>query len=518
MSRPRHLPAVRSPAEARPPHRRRRSLRQRAILVIGCGTALFLVTGAGLAAYTLVQYSSIDRVGDLALDRVAKGEPRNYLIVGSDDREEAAGAGGGDVEGQRSDTIIVLRLDPRTESAALLSFPRDLWVPIAGHGGRHNRINAAFSESRQVLTETIKENFGIQLHHYVEVDFAGFKRLVEAVGGVPLWFDRAVRDRDSGLYVEELGCVTLTADQALPFVRSRKLDVMTSGGWQRDPTADLGRMTRQQVFIRRAVDRAVDRGLSNPLKLRELVDIGVRNVTLDRGMGVSEILELARQFEDFSSDRLETFSLPVVERGDGATVELDKGEAEPILNIFRGLEPDELSPGLVSVTVLNGTPDGEEGLAGEVTWALALIGFDVQVPGDVESHAQTTIYHRPGEENYAVQVARYIRGGAAVAARDDVESGEVLLVAGGDFTTVHEEPTPLDQVTIREAFGTADPASGGGAEAADASGSAGTTTTTVESAAVSDESSPGGATASRQSPPTTQYGTVVGEPPGNASC
>src|SRR5690606_2660694 len=98
-----------------------------------------------------------------------------------------------EVGGTRSDTIIVARVDPESTHVDMVSFPRDLWVPIPGHG--ESRINSAYGYGRQVLIDTISENFGIDIHHYIEIDFTGFQRLVDAVGGVPVWLDTTYRDR-----------------------------------------------------------------------------------------------------------------------------------------------------------------------------------------------------------------------------------------------------------------------------------------------------------------------------------
>ena len=88
----------------------------------------------------------------------------------------------------------------------MLSLPRDLWVPIAGEDGAQ-RINAAYAEGEQVLADTIQQFLGIPVHHYVEVDFAGFQQMVTAVDGVPVYFERAMKDENSGLDVLHPGCV-----------------------------------------------------------------------------------------------------------------------------------------------------------------------------------------------------------------------------------------------------------------------------------------------------------------------
>lgn len=418
---------------------------------------MLTLTGAGVAGYLNYRFGQITRF-DVAIDGApASGEPRNYLLVGSDsraglDEDDPANAGFFDDEGtvtvggpQRTDTIMILRVDPDDGAASLLSFPRDLWVPIAGDRGS-NRINTAFTAGREVLMDTIRQNFGIPIHHYVEIDFVGFLGLVEAIGGVPFYFDEPVRDTHSGLVVPDSGCITLDPRQSLSFARSRYLEHYDadSGRWQSDPTGDLGRISRQQEFIRRAISTAVSKGLSNPATLNDLVNIGVDFVGLDPSLSVSDILGLGRRFASFDADTLATYSLPATPfrtSAGAAVLDLDTREAEPILNIFRGLEPGELTPGLIDVTVLNGT--GEDGLAGDVTAALDTIGFSTSEPGDtVETFGESTIYYAPGSEQAATKLARYLTSPVRFAVDEELDADAVSLVVGTDFTTVHDQPSP----------------------------------------------------------------------------
>src|SRR5262249_61608778 len=122
--------------------------------------------------------------------RATDAPAENYLLVGSDSRagispnDPNAGAIGStdDVSNSRSDTIMVLRRE-RNGGAALLSLPRDLWVTIAGTGGK-NKINSAFNGGSQRLGATIKQSLGIPINHYVEIDFARVQKLVDEIGGV----------------------------------------------------------------------------------------------------------------------------------------------------------------------------------------------------------------------------------------------------------------------------------------------------------------------------------------------
>lgn len=476
----------------------RRSWRQRVLIALGILLAVTFGAAAAVVAYAWNLLGDIGRIDDLSVDSAPAGEPENYLIVGSDSRANGNGEFG-DLEGQRSDTIMVARIDPQDERATVVSFPRDLWVPIAGTG-ESNLINSAYDQpdGRQVLIDTLRQNFGIEIHHYVEIDFEGFERLVDAVGGVELWFESAVRDTESGLFVQDLGCVNLGGEMALNFARARHLEYMTQDGWRNELVSDLGRITRQQIFMRQALRKAKDEATSNPLRLRELVDIGVDTIDVDERLSTSDILDLVDRFKDFDPDELETYGLPVVEMPDDPNrVLVDRRRAEPVLNIFRGLPAGEVSPGLVSLTVLNGS--GKDGQANNASAAFQAVGFDVGEPETTDPHPRTTVYHRPGDEAYGLLVARHITGGADLAVRDDLGSGEVVVVTGADFTTIHEQPTPIDEMPLRPG---------------------GPTTTSAGASAPPAESDDPNTPSAPPTPPATIYegAYATGEPPPGETC
>jgi LCP family protein required for cell wall assembly len=432
--------------------RLRRTWRQRCLLGAGASIASVSLLASAVVGYGWYQWRRVDRVG-VDTDDAPAGEPVNFLLVGSDSREGEGAGEAAAVQGKRTDTIMVLRLDPQTEEVSVLSFPRDLWVPIAGTG-ESARINSAYDApgEEQVLVDTIREDFGIAVNHWIEVDFAGFRRLVDAIGGVTLYFDRGLRDRDAGLYIDRLGCVTLDGEMALAYARSRKAEYHTGDGWMRDPQSDLSRIVRQQTLMSEALDQVV-READNPVRLRELIEIGTANVSIDSDLTLRDVRTLADRFGDLGSDSFHTMSLPVVPRpGDEAsTVVVDEQAAAPILDLFRGLDPAEVRPADVEVTVLNGTVTDpalrREGLAGDITAAFETLGFATGTPGDADVlHEHTTVLYPTGGLAAGQLVARHITGGVVLQEDRSVAPGEVTVVAGVGFTTVHEEPTPLDQL------------------------------------------------------------------------
>ena len=466
MAEPTVDPALRRPRRAERRRARRRSWPQRLLLTTLVLLVVASLAGAGGLGYGLWKVDQIARV-DVRLAESPPGAPENWLIVGSDSRDTLdvdapdAGAFVGDGavgSGQRADTIVVVRIDPAAEAVDVISFPRDLWLPIAGTG-REQRINTAYAGGPQRLVDTIESNFAVPIHHYVEVDFAGFGQLVDAVGGVPMWFDVAMRDTNSGLDVSP-GCHVLDGSQALAFVRARHLQFDEGDGWQSDGTGDLGRITRQQVFLRRAVDQLADLGVTDALTLNRLLDVGVDAVTLDAGLGLGQLRELSGRFEAFQGEAMRTYALPVTPfrtSGGAAVLRLEELEAQDELNVFRGLPPGTLVAGQVDdVTVLNGT--GVDGQASAVAEALAQVGFEITEVGDAEttSLARTAIRHGADAGAAADLLARHLTAGADVEADPTLDAGAVVLEIGADLTTIARVPAPPAETTTTTAAAPSD--------------------------------------------------------------
>ncbi len=282
---------------------------------------LALTAASGLTWFS-DQIADIPRIelgADVLANRAEPGEPQNFLLVGIDqsdglDPDDPVNIGR-NPESVLSDTIMVLRVIPETEEAHLISFPRDLWVTIAGTGGQSKINNALGIGGPETLIRTVEENFGIPIHHYVQVNFLGFRELVGILGGVPMYFPASVRDPNTGLAVdvpEGGACVTLDPVQALAFVRSRqKYQTLVDGVWETDYTGDLGRIERQQLFMRLALQRAIDRGARNPTTLRQFIDVGKDHVLLDDTLSTGDLFDLGSQFSEFDPDTLQTYELPV---------------------------------------------------------------------------------------------------------------------------------------------------------------------------------------------------------------
>src|SRR5215211_6627073 len=310
-TRPR--PARRPPprkASARVYRRRRIAAALAALLVLG------LVLLAGGWGYTAFRFGQIGSVHVPGLGRAPSDGSINLLVVGSDTRQGLRRGGFGQAGGQRSDVIIVVHLVPAARHAAVLSIPRDLYVPVAGTGGSA-KINSAFNRGPGQLVQTIQQSLDIPIHHYLLVNFDGFREVVDALGGIAMYFPRPVRDdnnghNESGLNVPRPGCQRLDGEQALALARSRYFQYQdTAGRWHGDPGTDLGRIRRQQTMLRALAAKVVGRNLANPLRANALVGSVVRSLTKDDRLSIRRAVTLARQFRSFDPGRLTTITLPV---------------------------------------------------------------------------------------------------------------------------------------------------------------------------------------------------------------
>jgi LCP family protein required for cell wall assembly len=278
----------------------------------------------------------------------AEPDARNFLITGADnnscidpDSPYAPAFGDRSNLGERSDTIMMWRVNPSTSQVAVLSFPRDLFVDIAGTS-RKGRINEAYQrDNPQKLIDTIYQNFGINTDHFVQVDFCAFQTLVEAVGGVAVPFATPVRDPNTGLDVPEAGCFTFDGDHALAYARSRKLQYLDpSGEWRQDPTSDLGRISRQQDFLRRTVSRLLSKGAYNPDVAGGLIETLSEYIVADPNLTPRRMLEFAGVLSGVDPTEITTYQInadPRTIQGNAVLVPSVGGDnMQAVLAVFRG--------------------------------------------------------------------------------------------------------------------------------------------------------------------------------------
>jgi polyisoprenyl-teichoic acid--peptidoglycan teichoic acid transferase len=478
-------PLVRPKVSARVYRRRRIAAALAALLVLG------LVLAAGGWGYAAFRFGQISSVHVPGLGKAPSDGSVNLLVVGSDTRQGLRGGGFGDAAGQRSDVIIVVHLVPAARHAAVLSIPRDLYVPVAGTGGSA-KINSAFNRGPGQLVQTIQQSFGIPIHHYLLVNFDGFREVVDALGGVALSFPRPVRDsndghNESGLNVPRTGCQRLAGNQALALARSRYFQYQDKAGrWHGDPATDLGRIRRQQTMLRVLAANAVGRNLANPIRANALVGSVVRSLTKDDQLTIRRSVALARQFRSFDPDRLTTLTLPVdraVQR-DGVVRRagqpgFEQGLSHGWEQVLLARQPDAqatvakllarptrpaprpsattapprpaapVAPAAVSVTVRNAT--ARQGLAARVTAGLAALGFKATNGGNAPPSATTRLAHAPGTAAAAGTLARAVKTGGRVARspQPGLARRSVVLILGADFNGLASRVVPAKPPATR---------------------------------------------------------------------
>jgi anionic cell wall polymer biosynthesis LytR-Cps2A-Psr (LCP) family protein len=403
--------------------------------------------------------------------------PCNYLLLGSDSRAGLTPAeqrrfGSNAPSQTRADTIMLVHTDPALDKAIVLSFPRDLWVNIPGHGW--DKINAAFQGGLegggpQLMAQTISNLTGLTIDHYLYVDLLGFQRIVETLGGVDLnipaydvntpgWLTKHtphgdiqvhysepgyVADPNAGLHVRP-GLQHLDGYQALAYVRTRSLPC--------DTIPDFSRIGRQQQFIRAVINQML-----KPAELARapaLVEPVLANLHRDQGFLPGDLVYLVGQLRGLTTGAVEFRAVPGVGAMEGtkSVVKMDPRAQE----IFRAVR-DGRSLGSTGTQLVGTAPseantkvavidDASGGEATAVEDTLAAAGFDVS-PGIVDAskgpagiHGSAIVY-APGRDEYARVVASYLTGLRLVQA-SSVPGGSVAVVVDRSYAPSTPRPSP----------------------------------------------------------------------------
>jgi len=240
-----------------------------------------------------------------------RSDPVNFLVVGNDSREKVRSDAGdrfGAVDttaGQRADMVMLVRFSPKGGDARILSLPRDLQVEVDGYGPQKLSTTLNLGGSR-LLVRTTRELTGLPVHHYVELDFLGFARLVDSLGGVWMDFPTAARDRSSGLEVNA-GHQRLDGDAALALVRSRNYEAWQEGAWVAADDGDPGRIERQHQFLRAVATEAVEGSIT--AKVRRLAQFG-RHVSVDARLSIADMVKLVHWASALHLDDHDVQTLP----------------------------------------------------------------------------------------------------------------------------------------------------------------------------------------------------------------
>lgn len=253
----------------------------------------------------------------------AKG-PLNYLLLGSDSRDPSNADGDG-----RSDTIMVAHLDADRQNAYLISFPRDMWVEIPGHG--EAKINAAYSYGGSKLAvRTVEELIDTRIDHVVLADFEGFISLTEDLGGVTINNEHY---SESHGYTYPEGEITISGEEALWYVRERK----------QLPNGDLDRAKRQRIVLKAILEKGLSREvMSDPRKFTRFVAGVAKHLTVDGSLSNEEIRQVGLSLR-LTGDDVELLQAPISGFGtspDGQSIDIVN--EEQLAEMAKALKKDDL--------------------------------------------------------------------------------------------------------------------------------------------------------------------------------
>ena len=469
--------------QAKKSRRQRRAALAGKAAVALVAVLVLAVTGA---AWSVLRYvdANVQTVQALDPGSAAVQEPEkqlgdeNFLLVGSDSRAGASGAVGAGTESQvsgaRSDTTMVAHIPADRSRVVIVSFPRDLQVDLPPCDRWNNdtasytsevvppqqgvKLNEAYFEGGpKCITKMVQQLSGLNINHFLGVDFAGFQSMVDAVGGVQVCTEEPLRDTTLGTVLAQAGTQTIDGQQALNYVRARHV--------VGDPTSDYGRIKRQQRFLASLLRASASTGtLLNPVKLKGLIDAVTRS-TFGEGIGVADLLTLGRSLQGVPPGRVTFVTAPTTGEANpaGNEVLLDAANAALFQTIRAGLPlPGEtaapaptttaapttpaappalaaLAPADVSFVVRNAS--STKGLAAAVAAELATHGFRTTSTGSTASAgAGTTVRYSPGAEAAAGTLASALPG-ATLEATPGL-GATVELVLGSDVRGTTTAPTP----------------------------------------------------------------------------
>jgi LCP family protein required for cell wall assembly len=396
----------------------------------------------------------------------------NILMIGSTDRcalkvqNPAYGLCSQGVNGVNSDVVMILHLNPVNHSLSILSIPRDLFVPNARSGNNANKIDAALFQGPDQLIAAIEDDFGISIQHFVELNFDSFINVVQALGGIKMYFPEPVYDAYSGLNIQTTGCLSLNGTQALQVVRARHVQYKGPGVtgsnpayWPQEAQSDIARIRRDHEFLRVLAAAVKAKGLSNPITDQQLVSGVVGQLTVDNGFSASDMINLVLGYHNVDVGSAPQLTVPVsvdqfgnyvYQGGSYGDIEFpaepqDHNAVDQFLGLKSGNE-DTYSggtlpaPSSVTVSVLNGS--GAYNQATTTSQSLQALGFKIGAIGDsapVGREAETVVYYaaKTPTQLAAAQAVANSMSGAVIMALDPAQvkpGSQVTVVTGTDFS------------------------------------------------------------------------------------
>jgi LCP family protein required for cell wall assembly len=396
----------------------------------------------------------------------ALADTENILLVGSTSRCALKhqyvqyGLCSAGVTGVNSDVVMILHLNPDTKAVSILSIPRDLFIPNARTTGA-NKIDAALAQSPSQLVAAVQEDFGIPIQHYVELNFETFASVVDALGGINMYFPMPIFDDYSGITVTSPGCIHLDGVRALQVVRARHLQYKSATTttsdyhyWPQEAQSDLARIRRDHEFLRVLATAVAHQGLGNPLTDRQIIASVAPQLTVDGGFSATDMVNLVLTFHSVNAGSAPQLTVPVMQSSslhyyfkgyDYGNIEFpsepqDQQAIEQVFGINANtsvLTGKSLPrPSTVSVSVLNGS--GASNQATTTSDALGALGFDMVGVGDTPppaTQSETVVYYAtPAAEPAAEAVAHSLSGAVIMAQGQTQDGAQVTVVTGSDFS------------------------------------------------------------------------------------
>jgi len=421
--------------------------------------ATLTITFISLSAYAAYRnvYDSIHHVtvtsGELGKRPPKLNGSENILIIGSDSRTGTRGRYGHGIQGSRSDTTMLLHISPTHTGAIVISFPRDTMVPIyscegdgQGHPGQQaqadvlEQLNNTFSYGGPAcLWRTLEQITSIHIDHFVQVDFSGFKSIVNDVGGVPVCLPFAIKDPASKLNLPA-GKSVVHGTQALAFVRERHIGY----------GSDLQRINRQQIFLASLAQKvSQSSSLSAPTRLYGLVHDIASSLTTDSGLTLTDMYAIANSLKGLSTTALQFIMAPVVPSPLNPN-DLVEFAQPPADDLFRAIARDNhilktarraahaksqslptVKPGQVQLQVLNGT--SVAGLASTTASQLTARGFKVAGTGNATAASSTIIEYASATQMPQVNTLQKEIPGATAKQVTSLKGSTLSLVLGSGF-------------------------------------------------------------------------------------
>lgn len=459
--------------------------RRLALTVCGAMSALVLLVSGGAWGLSSYVNSAVGRI-DAGVSGASAG-PLNILVAGVDERSgltrhQQVALHVGHVPSTNSDTMMLVHVSADRRRVTVVSLPRDSWVDLPGHG--MNKINAAFGlGGPRLMVAAVEHATGLTINDFVQVNFLGFIKVIDALGGVNVCLPHAVNDAYSGLRLSA-GVHHVDGVTALKYARDRHSFAL----------ADLSRIQNQQSLLSSLLSEAISSGtLANPLRLSHFLQAVLAAVKVNRGLNVTA---LADQLRGISPSAVRFLTVPLASTNylapDGQSAVLwDRAAAR---RLFARLRADQapgqhrtaragraarpsrqatrgsaLRPTQISADVYNGTLIG--GLSASTGSALSQLGFRVRsgLTWPVHDITQTVIEYPPGQHAAATLLRRHGLPGAALRLRHGVSRITVVLGMNG-----HTVASPASSASAGQA-GSGSAGSGSAASGSAGSGGSGRT-------------------------------------------